>query len=476
MHRAPPNIAHLTKTAVDAAAPKAKPFTIWDDELKGFGLRVAPSGVKTYVARYRAGGGRAGEIRAFTLGRHGTLTTAQARTSAVKILAGATLNHDPQADRSRMRADITVTQLCDLYVAEGCGLKKAATLATDKSRIEGHIKPLLGAKRVQSVTQADIERFQADVAAGKSAVAAKPSIKALRAKGIGGAALKAADTRKRKDRAPRGGKGAARRTMGLLGAILGFAVARKLRADNPVRGVARSKDGRKQRYLTAEELGRVGRALIDVEAATKGAAERAAERAAKRAEKGAAKEAMAGPAAGATPQEVDVDVQGLAVIRLLFLTGARKSEIEGLRWSEVDRLWGCLRLADSKTGAKIVPVGPVALSVIEAVPRRSNSSPFVFPSKHDPARHYVGTPRVWQKVKALAGLSDARLHDARHTLASLAVGGGQSLPIIGAILGHKDVKTTAQYAHLAASPLKEAVGAISSDIADLLAGNSAGDA
>ena len=432
MPRAAPNIARISKTSVDAAKPRPGRYMLWDNRLKGFGLLVMPSGVKTYVARYRAGGLRAGPIRRFSVGRHGTITAEQARIDAGRILADATRDLDPQADRAKKRADITISQLCDLYVAEGCATKKPATLATDKSRIEGHIKPLLGSKRVGAITSADIERFQRDVAAGKSAAPVKPSRQALRAKGIKGAALDAIDTRKRKDSAPRGGKGAASRTMGLLGAIFSFAAGRRLRTDNPVRGVPRFKDGQSQRYLSAEELGRLGAALVAAEAAK-------------------------------------LNPHGVAVIRLLFLTGARKSEIEGLRWVEVDPVWGCLRLPDSKTGAKVVPIGPPAFAVLNDL-LRSNSSAFVFPAQSDPKRHYVGTPRVWEKVKALAVLPGVRLHDARHTLASLAVGGGQSLPIIGAILGHRDVKTTQQYAHLAASPVRTAIGVISQAAADAMAG------
>src|SRR5258706_3575153 len=134
MPRAAPNIARISKTNVDAAKPRAKRYVLCDDKLKGFGVQISPKGVKTYLARYRAGGGRSGPITPFTVGRHGTITADQARTDAGKILADATRGLDPQADRAKKRADMTVTQLCDLYVAEGCGTKKPATLATDKSR------------------------------------------------------------------------------------------------------------------------------------------------------------------------------------------------------------------------------------------------------------------------------------------------------------------------------------------------------
>jgi hypothetical protein len=192
-------IARLGKSVVDKAEPAAVRYTIWDDKLAGFGVRISPAGAKTYVARYRAGGGRAGQLRQMTLGRHGQLTADQARTAADKVISAATLGADPVADRMKARADITVAALCDLYFADGCTTKKASTLYTDGGRVKRHIVPLLGAKRVATVTRADVERFLADVAAGKTAWTEK--------------------TRARGKAVVQGGRGTATRTVGLLGAI-----------------------------------------------------------------------------------------------------------------------------------------------------------------------------------------------------------------------------------------------------------------
>ena len=166
------------------------------------------------------------------------------------------------------------------------------------------------------------------------------------------------------------------------------------------------------------------------------------------------------PSAGGQLEKAKANANGLAVIRLLALTGARKSEIEGLRWDEVDIERGCLRLKDSKTGARIVPLGAAALEVLNGL-IRTEGSPLLFPSetearKGEAPRHYVGTPRIWAKVKAAAELPDVRLHDLRHTFASFGLAGGLSLPLIAALLGHRDVKTTQQYAHLADDPVRAA--------------------
>lgn len=332
---------------------------------------------------------------------------------------------------------MSVAALCDLYLAEGVATKKPATIVSDKARIRAHIKPLLGRRPVSAVTTAEVARFMRDVAAGKTAATAKPSLKALRARGMKGAALKAAETRKRTDPAARGGKGTATRTVGLLGAIFAFAVREGLRPDNPVRGVQRFRDNQSQRFLSPDELAGLTTAIAAAEAS-------------------------------------GANRHGLNVIRLLALTGARKSEIEGLKWSEVDIDRACLRLADSKTGARIVPLGAAALACLNALPR-AKGSPFVFPSETNPERHYIGTPKVWERIRAAAGLAEVRLHDLRHTFASFAAAGGLSLPLIAAILGHRDVKTTQQYAHLADSPVKAAADRTAAAIDGAMRGAAGGN-
>lgn len=429
----------ITKRVVDAAEPIGKPYRVWDSELKGFGFKVMPTGTKTYIVHYRPGASRAQLKREYTLGRHGVLTPDQARDLARIVLSEARLGGDPQADRQRLRGERTVAQLCDLYLEEGASGKKASTLATDRYRIEAHIKPLLGKRPLSSVTAGDVERFMRDIAAGKTAV---------RRERIGPRAYTQ----------PRGGKGTASRTVGLLGGIFAFAVRHKLRPDNPVHGVARYKDGRSERFLSGDELGRLGKAIAAAEAEGRSA-------------------------------------NGLGVIRLLVTTGARKGEIEALRWDEVDFERSALRLRDSKTGAKVVAIGAQALALLAELAERAKAeraaaeakaeaegetlpppSPFVFPASRGAALHWTGTKRVWEAVRASAGLPDVRLHDLRHTYASLAVGaagGGQSLAVIGKLLGHKDVRTTARYAHLADDPVKQAADRIAAAAAAGLSGRSA---
>jgi integrase len=403
---------------VEGAVPEGRAYRVWDSDLKGFGLKVSPTGLKTYFVWYRAGEGRSAARREYTLARHGEMTPDQARTEAGKILGRVRLGEDPQAKRHTARVELDVAGLCDLYLAEGVAMKKPTTLVSDRSRIRSHIKPLLGRRPVSAVTSSEVAKFLRDVAAGKTASPVKPSRKALSTKGLKGSAITGAETRKRTDPAARGGKGTASRSLGLLGAIFAFAEREGIRADNPVRGVQKFKDHQSHRFLSGEELARLSDAL------------KAAE-------------------------DAGTNQHGLNVIRLLTLTGARKGEIEGLRWSEVDFERTCLRLADSKTGARYVPLGAAALLCLKSV-RPQAGSIFVFPGAGDPEKHYVGTPKVWEAVRAAAGLPNVRLHDLRHTFASFGAAGGLSLPLIAALLGHKDVKTTQQYAHLADSPVKAA--------------------
>lgn len=425
----------IAKRTVDAAQPAASTYRLWDAELKGFGLRVTPSGSKTYFVFYRAGGGRSGAQREFTIGRHGVLTPDQARKEAERLLSAARLGGDPQADRTKARADLTVAELCDRYLTEGVATKKASTLTSDRSRIEAHIKPLLGRKRLSSVTGADVERFMRDVAEGKTAVVRKPSSKVLRANGV---RITAETERLRRgDAAAKGGKGTATRTVGLLGGIFTFAIKQGWRADNPVRGVERFRDRKSQRFLSGAELKRLSAAL-------------------------------------AQAAEAGANLKGLAIIRLLVVTGARKAEIEQLRWSEVDFEHSCLRLKDGKTGGRIVPIGAPALQVLAEVPRKAGAL-FVFPSEEAVDAAYSGAAKLWERqLRPAAHLDGVRLHDLRHTYASLAAAGGLSLPVIGAILGHRDVKTTAQYAHLADDPVRAAADRIAEAAAAAMDGRADG--
>lgn len=405
----------LSKRTIDAIEVGDKPGFFFDTDLKGFGLKAMPSGTKTFIVEYRVGGGRTSPKRRLTLGKFGAITAEEARDLAKATLGRVHAGSDPAADKAKLRAEMTFDQVCDLYLREGCETKKASTIATDSGRIERHIKPLLGKRRVGEITRTDIEKFMRDVAAGKTAADVK--------------------TKKRGRAIVEGGKGTATRTVGLLGGIMSFAVNRGMRTDNPVRGVKRYPDKKGETFLSPAQLAKLGEAITSAEVA------------------------------GANPSAI-------AIIRLLAFTGARKSEIAALRWSEVDLERGYLMLGDSKTGAKALPLGAPARQVLASLNR--TDSPFVFPAGAGEG-HFQGVEKVWRGVRREAGFPDLRLHDLRHSFASVGLARGDALPVIGAILGHADVKTTSRYAHLADDPVRNAADGIATAVANALANRPVAD-
>ena len=160
------------------------------------------------------------------------------------------------------------------------------------------------------------------------------------------------------------------------------------------------------------------------------------------------------------------DQQPADIIRLLLLTGCRRGEITGLRWSEVHD--GMLALADSKTGPRTVPLGSRARAILDRQPR--GESPFVFPSPRDPARPRCPDLRLWYRVRREAGVEDVRLHDLRHTMASHAVMNGVPVPVVSRLLGHSNVRMTLRYAHLADRDIEataERVGRVMGALMDI---------
>lgn len=222
---------------------------------------------------------------------------------------------------------------------------------------------------------------------------------------------------------------AANRVFEILRKAFNLAEAWGLRPDgtNPCRHVEKYKEAKRERLLTPDELARLGQALDDIE------------------------------------REVSELPSVTSLVRLLVLTGCRLGEIQNLRWEQVDLEAGALRLADSKTGAKVVPLGEAALELLTSLPRPPFGG-YVCPGIKENSP-LVGIHRAWYRIRERADLPDLRLHDLRHGWASLAASSGLSLPIIGAVLGHAQPGTTARYAHFLAEPLRQAVDMVSGKIA-----------
>ena len=420
----------LTKTAVEALAGREKPFVAWCGLLPGFGCGVRPSGSKSFIVQYDFGG-RNGVTRKVTLGRYPTVTVEQARKEAEKILAQARLGTDIAGERTKRRGELTLAQLCAEYVAEGCEGKKASTLATDRGRIERHIKPLLGSKRISEVGRGDIERFMRDVANGKTATDQK--------------------TGKHGRSIVTGGKGAATRTVRLLGGIFSYAVKRGYIEANPRHGVKVYRDGKGERFLNSDELARLGDALVEAE--TVGLPWQLND----------GPNAKHRPAKGGDQREV-ISPFAVAAIRLLLLTGCRAGEILNLMWSDIDFERGLLNLRDSKTGAKKVWLSAPALQVLAELPRAG--AYVIAGANADKPRSDLKRP--WKRITAHADMADLRLHDLRHSFASAGAASGMGLGMVGKLLGHASPATTARYSHYADNAAQAAANAIASGIANAL--------
>lgn len=425
----------LTQSVVRELEAGAGDYVRWCGELPGFGCRVRASGSKSFVAQYRIGG-RRGVTRKVTIGSYGKLTVEEARTEARRVLRNAELGNDEAAERTKARKEITVAELCDEYLREGVEHKKESTLATDRGRIERHIKPLLGNRRIGAIEDADIARFMKDVANGKTAADVKT--------GKFGRAIVT------------GGKGTATRTVRLLGGIFAYAVKQKYLKTNPRAGVRVYADKKGERYLSPDELGRLGDTLREAE--TVGLPWRMREGAlAKHRRK------------KADSQRELISPHAIAAIRLLILTGCRAGEILSLKWQDVDFERGFLNLSDSKTGAKVIVLAAPAMAVLERIPRIAGNPYVIVGSKPKEPRSDLKRP--WASVIAHAGLEGLRLHDLRHTFASAGAGAGMGLPIVGKLLGHASQATTARYAHLADDPLRQGANFIAGTLSAQLAGN-----
>jgi integrase len=426
----------LTKTAIDDAEKTGRRHILWDDELPGFGLRVEANGAKVFIVRYRAdGGGRGATQRQSTIGRYGTLTAAQARKAAEKTLAAAALGQDPVGDLAAKRREMKVSELIDLYAAEGCivqrGIRqgepmKPTTKAYTLARLRHHVVPLLGTRRVSELTEGDVERFVRDVAKGRTAK----------------------DVRLDKKRGRvivRGGEGAARKVVRDLSAMLSFAQRRRIISANPVATASvRKTDGRRERFLTTDEVKRLGKALdaLGVEGG-----------------RGLDKHGNPRPA---------MNAKALDIVRLLVLTGCRRNEVAGLRWSEVDLDRGLLIFSDTKTGKSVRPLAAAAAVLLRELRDEAGSDAvFVFPAERGDG-FFVGTKGVWAEVVEKAGLPGVTPHTLRHTLGAAAASGGEGLLLVGAILGHQNARSTAIYAHVDRDPARLAADRATAGIAAAL--------
>jgi integrase len=348
-----------------------------------------------------------GRTRRYTLGAVGKLTPDEARALARKEFAKVAAGGNPSVERAEKRVQPTVRELAELW-------------------IERHLRP----KRKPAYV-ADVERqFRLHI------------FPRLGTRKVGSVTRQdAAELHRALEHAPI----QANRTLASLSGLLVFAEREGLRPDgsNPTRYVERFPEESRSRYLSEAELSRLGEVLREIEA------------------------------------DESEPWQAVAAVRLLLLTGCRKTEILAAKWADVDFESGVLTIHEHKTsrrkGAKVLPLAAPTLAALAALPRLDpaedgEKAAWVLPSRNGTG-HFIGLAHVWQRIRERAGLPDVHLHDLRHSNASVGVGAGLSLPMIGGLLGHHQAATTERYAHLADHPLRAAANVVAGAIAARLAGS-----
>lgn len=382
-----PEKARLTNRVVDRLE---RGQIVWDSELAGFGVRCQVAD-KVYLLKTRVGGRQ----KWLTIGKHGAPWTPQmARKQALTLLGDVAQGKDPSARRIKQEG-VTVAALAEAFLAQHVGpRRKPRTAELYRDLIKRIIVPSLGRRQATDIKSADVERLHHSL---------------------------------------REGPYQANRVLAVLSVMFSFAERHGHVPDgsNPCRRVEKFRESARERFLTDDEIARLGEALA------------------------------AEDSAGLPAYEI-------AALRLLLLTGARLSEILELRWEYVDLQRSCLFLPDSKTGRKTIVLNPAALQVLSEVPR-VEGNPWVIVGKK-PGSHLVNLQKPWRLVRAKAGLDDVRIHDLRHTFASVAAAEGASLHVIGKLLGHANPATTQRYAHLAMDPLRAAGDRVSNAISAALAG------
>lgn len=420
----------LSKRAVDAApVPGQGEARLWDDALAGFCLRVyaptpraiaeayaagrPPRARKVYAVKYRVGRTQ----RWFTIGPHGSPWTPDtAREKAAAVLRDASGGVDHQTAKLARRADLSVGELIDAYLKDGPAAKpakRASSWAQDRSGLERHARPLLGAKVARDVTKADVQGMARAIVEGETAADVK--------------------TKKRGRAIIRGGAGVAERTLATVSAMYAWAIEggeiapiNGLALSNPARGVRLARRAIKERFLSSAEAAGL-MATLDAMQADK----------------------------GLDPGHADI-------FRMLLLSGARRTEISALRWAEVDLPRNRLVLpperskAGGKTGERRIALGSAARAILDRRhAARSKGAAYVFPALRGAQGPTVGLQRAWERVRKRAPLPGVRIHDLRHTYASFAIADGASLYLVGKALGHADSRVTERYAHIRGDALDE---------------------
>ena len=359
-----------------AAPPTANRIT-YDDEVKGFGCRVTAAGTRAFILNYRTRGGRE---RRFTIGDAAHWKVDAARQEAKNLKRRIDNGEDPLEDVQAARGAKTVAELCERFIEDHLPKKRPNTRADYQRAIDLYILPALKHLKIVDVSYADIDGLHRKI-------------------------TKAGATYR------------ANRVASILSKMFSLAIRWGWRTDNPAKGIERNDEHKRQRYLSADELKRLTKALAEAD-----------------------------------------DPQAADIIRLLLLTGARRGEVLAARWADIDLEAGVWTKPGATTKQRTlhrVPLSGAAKLLLTRLRKPTEEgAEFVFPGRYD--GHRVEIKYAWADLCKAAGIKGARIHDLRHTYASVLASAGMSLPVIGALLGHTQPATTHRYAHLLDDPLRQA--------------------
>jgi len=369
----------------------------------------------SYVVKYRAGSGRGAPTRRLTLGKVGTLTPDEARTLAKKTLGSVAHGADPAAQRAADKRASTLAEVAEQFLTEHVEAKRAKSSAKSyRDLLERLAIPDLGKRKAEKITSAEIQRLHSKH--GHSPYQAN-------------------------------------RLLRVLSSLFGFAAKVHVVpvGFNPCRGIEYFPEEGRERYLSTLELAQIGEAIREAETIGLPYTVDALKPKAKHAAKEDNRRTVIGPhAAGA--------------LRLLIFTGARLREILHLKWEHIDFERGLL-LPTSKTGKKTIVLNAPSLAILTALPQVGAYVIAGTSAGTNDEKPRSDLKKPWKAIAKRARLEDVRIHDLRHTHASVGAGMGLGLPIIGKLLGHTQSATTQRYAHLDDDPVRKASEQIGSRLA-----------
>ena len=373
------------RTPSELEAPGKGNRVYYDDDVKGFGLRVTAAGRRDFVLNYRING----HERRYTIGAYPDYSVIAAREVAKQLKQKIREEgHDPLAKKQADRGAPTVADLCERYKEKWLPKKRPRSQKDDLSMIERDILPRLGTEKVSEITYDHIDALHRRIT-------------------------------------KHGAPYRANRVVALLSKMFSLAIKkwnmRDRVAGNPCEGIERNQEVKRKRYLKPDELARLMIALDET-----------------------------------------ADVQAANIVRLLLLTGARSGEVLAMRWDQLDLDAGKWVKPGATTKQKTeheVPLSAEAVELLRGL-QEDDGAEYVFPGQRHGVGHRVDLKKPWAALMEAAGITGLRVHDLRHSYASFLVSAGQSLPVIGALLGHSQASTTQRYAHLHDDPLRKATGQV----------------